>query len=264
MMLMVLGALIGLWLGGATGLVLGATVGYLVQGFARSAAQRRLRGVQGDFLETTFAVMGALCKADGVVTRDEIQAVEAMFSRLNLSTEQREVAKSAFSRGKAPDFDLDRQVQLFAQSVGTGNVLVQLFLQLQLMAVAADGQIHPAERAMLVRVAQGLGLSELDVARLEALLRAAGAGPGQTYDPRGSASAPPARDRVADAYSALGLTPDATEAEIKRTYRRMISETHPDRMASQGLPQNMRDLAEERAREINAAYDVIKRARNFA
>ncbi len=256
-LLVIIGALIGLWLGGAAGFVAGGVLGFVVGHLARNALLRRLQLVQVQFLDTTFAVMGALCKADGVVTRDEIQVVEQIFARLRLSPEQKEAAKSAFNRGKAPDFDLDIAVGSFARSVPRGSILFQLFLQLQLMAVAADGQVHPAEHAMLVRVARGLGLSEFSVAQLEALLRAAAAGP------VGASSIPP-KQRLDDAYAVLGVTPDTSAAEVKRAYRKLISENHPDKLAAKGLPEGMRELAEERAREINAAYDLVKHARNFA
>jgi DnaJ like chaperone protein len=57
------------------------------------------------------------------------------------------------------------------------------------------------------------------------------------------------------------VRPDATDEEIKRAYRNLIAENHPDKLASQGLPQNLRELAEQRSREINAAYDLIETAR---
>lgn len=261
------GAFLGLLFGGWKGFLLGGILGYVLGRVARVSVQNRLNSVRSQFLDATFAVMGALCKADGVVSRDEIRTVEAMFVRLHFSEAQKAAAKAAFNRGKAPDFDLDGEVTRFAASAAANPLLLQLFLQLQLAAVAADGRVQPAEREMLVRIARRLGLSELDIARLEALLRAAGeapyAGEGPFDGEAATAGRPPTADRLNDAYTALGVTPDATEAEIKRAYRKMISETHPDKLASQGLPQAMRELAEERAREINVAYELIKRARNF-
>lgn len=261
MFLIVVGALLGLLFGGAKGLVVGGILAYFAGVVGRHLVARKLENVRASFLDSTFAVMGALCKADGVVTRDEIRTVEAMFERLRFTEEQKAAAKAAFNRGKAPDFDLDGQVRAFATTVGARGVLLQLFLQLQLTAVTADGAIHPAERTMLVSIARTLGLGDLDIARLEALLRAASAGP---FGEAGAPHAPPSRDRLQDAYTALGVSPEASDDEIKRAYRRMMRETHPDRLASQGLPEAMRQVAEERAREINAAFDLIKRARNFA
>lgn len=250
-------ALIGLWWGGgASGLVIGGIVGYVLASLARAAVRRRLLRLQADFLETTFSTMGALCKADGVVTREEIQVVERIFVQLQLSPEAKEVAKAAFNRGKLPDFDLDATVLGFARAA-QGGVLAQLFLQLQLMAVAADGQVHPEERATLVRVARLLGFAESDLAQLEALLRAAAGG---SVAPGAAAPA----QRLEDAYAALGLTSEASESEVKRAYRKIMSENHPDRIAAKNLPESMRSIAEERAREINVAYDLIKNSRRFS
>jgi DnaJ like chaperone protein len=248
-------ALVGLWLGGTYGLLIGAAIGYALGRIGQTTVRRGLQMVQSQFFESTFAVMGAICKADGVVTRDEIRVTEQVFARLRLSPEQKDAARAAFARGKASDFDLDAEVARFVQ-LARGGALFQLFLQVQIMAVAADGEVHPAEHAMLVRVARGLGLGAADVARLEALLRAAAGGGAR-------ASGPPPKQQLDDAYAALGVAPDASESEIKRVYRKLMSENHPDKLMAKGLPDGMREMAEERAREINVAYDLIREARQF-
>jgi DnaJ like chaperone protein len=257
MSLAFIGAMIGLFTGGPIGFFVGGFIGYFAGKGLQSAAVGGLRVAQTELIETTFSVMGALCKADDVVTHDEIQMAEQAFDMLRLGGEQRDMAKAAFNEGKQPGFNLDGAVDRFA-AISRGRApLVQLFLQLQCMAVAANGQIHPAEHSMLVRIAGRLGLTEGDVAQLESLLRAAMGGAG------GSRSAMPSQDRLADAYTAIGVTPDSTPAEIKRAYRKLISKNHPDKLASRGLPESMRAVAEERSREINKAYDLIKTARDF-
>jgi DnaJ like chaperone protein len=243
---------IGLLVGGFRGLVWGLALGY-VAGWAISHFLRKGLGViQSQFIETTFAVMGAVCKADGVVTRDEIRAAENLFTRLNLSAEQRAAAMAAFNRGKSPDFDLDGTVQRFARASRHQRPLLVMFLQMQVSAIAADGNVHAAEHQMLVRIARGLGLSEADVAQLEALLRT------------GSSAGQPSRaSKLDDAYAALGLTKDASDAQVKQTYRRLMSQNHPDKLAAKGLPESMRQMAEEKTREISTAYALIKEARGF-
>src|SRR3954464_5847379 len=97
-------AFLGLWFYGFVGLVLGGLLGAVL---AYIALRERLRRVREQFIETTLAVMGALCKADGVAPRDEIRVVEQTFTLLGPGPEQKEKAKAAFNRGKAPEFDLD-------------------------------------------------------------------------------------------------------------------------------------------------------------
>jgi len=250
-----LGALLGALFGGLSGFFIGGLIGYGLGIVLQRSLLGGLRVAQNQLLDSTFAIMGAICKADSVVTRDEINMVEQTFNMLKLNDQQRREAKDAFNRGKQPDFDLDAAVDRFAQITHSRGPLVQLFLQLQCMAVAADGEIHPAEHAMLVRIASRLGLSEVDISQLEALLRATmrgGAAPGGM----------PTKDRLADAYAALGVAPDATATEIKRAYRKLMSQNHPDKLAARGLPESMRPVAEERSREINSAYDLIKDARD--
>ncbi len=253
-MLIFLGALLGAIFGGFPGLIVGALLGSAAGVALRHFVIGNLQVAQSQLLDSTFAVMGAICKADNVVTRDEINAVEQMFGMLKLQDEQRQQARAAFDRGKQADFDLDTAVDQFAQLSHRRAPLIQLFLQLQCMAVAADGRVHPAEHAMLVRIARRLGLHEADVSQLEALLRAATGGPS-------AAGGPPTQERLADAYTALGVTAAASPAEIKRAYRKLISKNHPDKLASRGLPDSMRPVAEERSREINSAYDLLKAAR---
>ena len=256
MLFAVIGALIGALAGGWVGFFIGGFVGHWT-GFALGRyVLNNLKVAQSQLFDATFAVMGALCKADKVVTRDEINAVEQIFNMLNLHGEQRQQAKASFNRGKQPDFDLDETVDRFAAITRGRGPLLQMFLQLQVMAISADGRIDPAEHDMLVRVARRLGLSEADVSQLEALLRA-------STSRQSAPGGRPPQDRLADAYAALGVTPEASPDEIKRAYRKLISENHPDKLAARGLPESMRPVAEERSRELNAAYDLLKEARGI-
>lgn len=250
------GALLGAIFGGVVGLFIGASLGYVASRALRHSILGELKVATSQMIDSTMEVMGALCKADSVVTRDELDVVEKIFNMLKLSSEQRDAAKAAFNRGKQRTFDLDAAVDRFARFSHGRAPLLQLFLQLQCMAVAADGKVHPAEHEMLVRVARRLGLQEQDVAQLEALLHAATSGP---------AGAGPAKTQqhIDAAYTALGLASDTEPAEIKLAYRRLMNEYHPDKLAARGLPESMRAVAEERSREINAAYTLIKEARKF-
>lgn len=248
-------AAVGYAIGGFRGLILGVLLAWGISWLLGHTVRGGLGRIQAQFLDSTFAAMGALCKADGAVTRDEIKVAETLFERLHLSGEQREAAKAAFNRGKSPGFDLDAEIAGLREASRGRGPLLQIFLQVQLMAIAADGGVHPAEHDMLVRMAGGLGLPEAHIAQLEAMLRTGtGTGTGRQ----------PTRQKLDDAYAVLGVTPSASDAEIKRKYRRLMSQNHPDKLAGKGLPESMREIAEERTREISTAYRRIKEARETA
>ncbi len=245
-MFMWIGAIIGFTFGRWTGLVLGLLAGYWI---SRGVRSRLMQGLQGRFLESTFAVMGAVCKADGRISEQEIQVAETLFQKLHLNAEARESARAAFRRGKLPGFDLDQEVADFARAAHGAKPLLNMFLQFQLAAVAADGKVTAEEHSILLRIARGLGLSEAEVQQLEASLRMQGQSAEQKLD---------------DAYQVMGLTPEASDAELKKAYRKLMSENHPDKLAARGMPESMRAMAEEKTRDITTAYDAIKQSRGIS
>lgn len=247
----VIGGVLGYLIGDLLGMLIGAAFAYwLARRLLRASVLGRLAQVQTQFLDSTFAVMGCVCKADGQVTQDELEVSKRLWERLRLNDEQRERAKAAFIRGKSPDFDLEGELATVRRITRGQRALLQVFLQVQLSAIAADGKLHPAEHDMLLQVARGLGCSEAEIQQIEALLRggaqATGASSGQSLE---------------DAYRVLGIERNASDTEIKRAYRRLMSQNHPDKLAGKGLPESMREMAKERTSEISSAYELIKKTR---
>lgn len=249
----VIGGLIGYTFGKIPGFFVGAAIGAFLVNRAKSRLMGKLQNIQSGFVESVFAVMGALCKVDGVISKDEIQMAETMFERFRLNEAQKETAKAAFNRGKAPGFDLDAELDHFLRITGRQPAFLQMFLQVQVSAIAADGVVHPAEHEMLVRIARRLGLPDSQVDQLEAMLR--GTHSGQAGRQRSTAQ------QTNDAYKVLGVSSSISDAELKKVYRKLMSENHPDKLAGRGLPESMREMAEERTQEITHAYDVISESR---
>ena len=253
-------------LGGPLGAVLGAALGHRfdkgLQGLPKDEVawgpgdQER---VQTAFFTTTFSVMGHLAKADGRVSPDEIRLAEAVMSQMSLSDEMRQTAIRLFNEGKSPDFPLDDVIEQFRRECHRRQTLIQMFMEIQIQAAFADGRMDRQEESVLLHICRLLHISEftfrLLVQRVSAEAHYAGAGAGDR--------APPQKLSLEDAYAILNVSSDATDKEVKRAYRRLISQHHPDKLVSKGLPEEMMKMAAQKTDEIKKAYERIKEARSL-
>lgn len=252
------------------GALVGATVGHLL--FDRHSASFGIgAGSSADaqkvFFETTFSVMGHVAKADGRVSEHEIRVARGLMAHMHLSPERVEAAIDLFNDGKRTDFPLDETMERFLRVCRYRRDLHRIFIEIQLQAALADGAIKDPERHVLERVASHLGIPAWELRQLEALIIAAqrrrgfdnGGGAGTGSDrARG-----PARPSMDDAYAVLGVTSGASDSEVKKAYRRLMNQHHPDKLAAKGLPEDMRALAEQKTREIRAAYEQVRDARGM-
>ncbi len=239
--------------GGPLGAFIGAALGHALDVNAPALGWFDLKDAQRAFFETLFAVMGHLARADGRVSEQEIGVAERVMQRMRLDRERRQQAIRLFNLGKQPGFDLDGAVGRLRASCGVQPQLFRLFVELQLETALADGAIKPQGRAVLERICRGLGIPIWELERMYAgRAWAGGSTRGRVRDALGG-----------DPYQVLGIDRRASPSEIKRAYRRLISQNHPDKMVSRGLPKAMLDLAKEKTAEIRAAYERIRTERGF-
>jgi len=271
----VVGGALGFVVGGPIGALLGGVVGHkLDKGLASlESAEQEEAGpgererVQTAFFTATFSVLGHMAKADGRVSPEEIALAEAVIRRMDLTPETRAAAIALFNQGKEEDFDLDGVLDQFRQECHRRATLLQMFIEIQIQAAYADGLAAPAERRILQRIREQLGIPEFIFSRLEHLARMqweyAQRGAGGRAGPGGAGWRPaePQGPTLEQAYELLGVSSQADDAEIKRAYRRLMSQHHPDKLVSKGLPEEMMKLAAQKTHEIRQAYERIMAAR---
>ncbi|HHJ14135.1 MAG TPA: co-chaperone DjlA [Gammaproteobacteria bacterium] len=255
-----LGGAFGFMIGGPIGALIGAAFGHnfdkgmgrLDASFAPGAQER----VQTVFFTTVFSVMGHLAKADGRVSEHEIALARDIMRQFNLDEARRRAAIELFNQGKQADFPLSEVLDQFRRECRRRRNLMQMFVEILMHAALADGELHPGERRVLETVRLALGFSEQEFQHLEALVRHArdfaGAGTGDTASPE---------QVLREAYEILGVSPQASDAQVKKAYRRLMNQHHPDKLVARGLPEEMVQAATEKSQEIRKAYDTIRAAR---
>ncbi|MCL1074236.1 co-chaperone DjlA [Shewanella dokdonensis] len=249
----------GKFFGGVIGFMFGRFFGALLGIWLGHQFDKRLSGTgdaaarQQQFFNTTFAVMGHIAKASGRVTENDIRIASMLMDTLRLDSDARRGAQQAFRDGKAVDFDLQQHLRRFRTLTFGRREVQQMFLEIQIQTALSDGELHPKELDILHTIARELGFSQQ---QLEALLKRWQA-EFRFQQPNNNATS------EHDAYHLLGLTPTASDQDVKRAYRKLMNEYHPDKLVAKGLPEEMMEIAKRKAQDIQAAYERVKLARGM-
>ena len=225
-----------------------------VKSFERQG--ENLAQLSDEFVRALFGCMGHLAKSDGRVSEDEIRAARLIMHRLGLSPAGVRRAIGWFDDGKRPGYPLVQTVRevrrVSARSAGKRT----LFLRLLLEVVLAKPSLSREERAMIWTVCSELDVGRVELAQLEAMIRAQ---KGFKRSPAGDADAA----RVRNAYATLGVDPESSNDEIKKAYRRLMNRNHPDKIAGSNPEAAVVAEAERRTREVRSAYEMLKARRSI-
>jgi len=254
----IIGGAFGLMLGGPLGALLGAVVGHNFDKGIKQApgvAGGKQQRIQAAFFTAVFSVMGHISKADGQVSQSEIAMAEQVMRNMQLNSDQRRAAIDLFNQGKQAGFPLRDVIDQFNRELGLRLNLKRMFLEIMVAAALADGRMDHAEKRELLDICDWLHFPRFEFERLinmvEAEAHAAGTG-GRT-----------ARMSLDDAYAILNVSSSAGDAEVKKAYRRLMSQHHPDKLVAKGLPEEMMKTASQKTHEIKQAYERIKSERGL-
>lgn len=233
----------GKFIGGVLGSLLGplgTAVGIGI-GHQFDKGTDRVRSTAQTIQVAFFGCLAKMARADGTISKAEIEAVEEIFRQLGYTGPMRQTAIAIFRRAKDDAHSAADYLNQLSGVIQFNRQIAMTFISALHAVAQADGVIHPNERDILLQAERAFRLPQ---GTIDALL--------------GTSKA----SNLDAAYAVLECSPTMSDAEIKRVYRQKCVEFHPDKLASKGLPEEFMRYAQEQLARINNAYDTIKKARN--
>jgi len=224
-------------IGGPIGIGIGAALGHQFDRAATTGGQQQKITLAYKFI--LVASMAKMAKADGRITQEEIERIDGFFTQLGFEGESKNAAQEVFRKEKDSDSDLGAYFDQFSKLTGADLTQAQVLYKALLEIAKADGHLHEAE-------IQILRLAELKL-RLPI-----------GYTDREVGSQHTSSKHAAEV---LGISPSASEAEIKKAYREKCKQMHPDVLRSQGLPDELVQYAGAQIQSFTEAKDALLKAR---
>ncbi len=241
-------------------------------------------------VKVTFALMGYVARGAGRVNESHIEKSSQIMNVMGLNSQMRKMAIDAFNSGKSEDFNLNDTISEIKSLIGNNFSFVNFILEIQVQLALSDGVLEDEEYRRLMDIAVKLGASRDS---MEQYIRSrynemhfeqqfgdfyrsryerGNTGSGydysrsdSSYDNSSSSYSGSGfgSSKLDSAYKILGVESTASDDEIKKAHKRLMLKYHPDRLASQGLTPEMIKLYTEKAKDIQAAFDLIKKERGF-
>jgi DnaJ like chaperone protein len=230
----------GKWIGGGLGWAFGGPIGAIL-GFAMGSmfdgSQGNYRGTaRGDFAMSLLVLSAAVMKADSKVVKSELEYVKNFFLRqFGIDeTERLVLMLKEILNQEINVRDVSAQIGQYMDTPSKLQLLHYLF-----GIASADGQYHASEVDVIEQIAGYMGVSAADYASIRAMFV----------------------KNINSAYDILEIVPEATNDEVKKAYRRLAVEYHPDKVAHLG--EDIRKSATEKFQTLVAAYEQIKKQRGM-
>lgn len=242
--------------GGFAGIGIGLFLLYLFRNNLDAGIGKTNKHINSKFIENIFGLFGNMAKAKGVVEEADLQGALNLMQSMRISAEYENLAKSAFNRGKEANFDFDASVLALKKLFATKPEALQMVLEILISVALIDGHMHTNENKLLQRAAKLLGFSQAFLENFIKRFKSEQSSQ-SNYAFEENFTEENKKSILDMAYETLELNKNATEAETKKQYKRMISKNHPDKFIAKKMPQKFIDMAKEKTQRINEAYDFI-------
>jgi len=244
----IVGGTIGFALGGPLGAIAGAALGHALdsdQQHVHGMRQPRLstgEEAQLTFFVAAFSMLAKLVKVDGRIIKEEIGAVENFMAYdLSLDPESRRIASNIFNAALESQESFNNFAVQFYTQFQTQYQMLDLMIDILIRVSFADGTISASEEKLILTAVRIFNFSDEKYRQLKSRY---------------------VKD-LDKYYAILECNPNDSNAHIKKQFRRLVSDYHPDKIASKGLPEEFTKFANDKFREIKEAYEEIKKERKI-
>ncbi len=246
----VVGGTIGFALGGPLGAVAGATFGHAFDKNEQeylSSPGVKMPLSEGEeeqltFFVATFSMLAKLAKADGRISDEEIKSIEQfMVHDLNLDPESRRVAGEIFQAATRSPESFGNFASQFYNLFSYRLQILEMMIDILIRVSVADGRMSKSEERLIQEAVRIFNFNENAYQKLKSKYL----------------------DDNDKYYSVLGTDSNAADDMIKQQYRKLVREYHPDTIASKGLPEEFTKFANDKFREIQEAYEMVKKERGL-
>ncbi len=231
-----IGGTLGWAVGGPIGALLGFAFGSMLDGVTITGLQQQQPTQSGDFVASLLVLTAAVMKADKRILKSELDFVKQFFYKQfgSVETEEKMLLLREILKQEIPLGEVCSQIKQNMEY----SVRLQLIHFLFGIA-AADGHVHIEEITVVEYIARYLNIQTNDISSIKAMF---------------------IKDSES-AYKILEITPDATDEELKKAYRKMAVKYHPDKVSQLGA--EIENAAKQKFQQLNAAYDQIKKQRGI-
>ncbi|MCF6299502.1 MAG: co-chaperone DjlA [Proteobacteria bacterium] len=258
----IIGGILGYKFGGFLGMVFGFWLGQMLsKSIESSTSSPKKRAIQESYFTALFLTLGKIAKIDGKVTATEIQRAQGIMQHMRLNEELRQRAIKLFNKGKTSGYDINPALRKFARLSRSSLSLRQMFLEMLVDVAEADGIMSASEWKIIDRTCDMIGypknlfLAMLKMRGFKSFNQQHSSNQQYQYQKRTSSKDDP--------YMTLGVNSDDSKAVIRRAYKKLMGQHHPDKLIAKGLPPEMVKVAEEKAKKIQSAWESVKDLRGF-
>ncbi len=234
--------MVGFTLGGPIGGLIGAIIGGKM---GTDGVRPQMNSHQNDqtaYFVTTFSLLGKMAQADGVIDERELALVKQLIDKhIGLDQKVKQFALQIFHKAAASSYGFEDLARQFYDIFKTKPEMLHSMLDLLTKMAMADGVLSKSEEDLLFLTARIFGIDRQGYTNVKTQYA-------------------PSSDHY---YATLNCTPQSTNDELKKAYRNLVRDFHPDTIVSKGLPEEFTKFASDKFREIQDAYDAIKKERKL-